>query len=317
MRCRKRADLFLILTALLLTTAVLGCGKKGDPTLRSYERPETPSGLSLIHRENSLFLTWAYPQAKEYLLSQFLVLRSAGSAFEKLALVDKESRSYIDKEITTGSTYAYKVIAQNLRGVNSMDSATVSASPVTVPPRPAKLSYSISGNTVTLVWEPAVRGTLFNVYRSTERGKYGMKPVNPEPLSEPQFRDTFSIQTVFHYTVRGLTDSGARNEGPAADEVTVDPKELIPAIPRDLQAFPAPDRVFLSWTEFSERWVTGFNVYRKTGNSGFILLGRTQTPTFLDPEAPVSKRDYRVTAVGIATEGPAAEIRDVLFVPQR
>jgi len=309
--------LFLLLTAVLLTAAIFGCGKKGEPTLKSYEKPESPSNLAVVHREDSIFLRWAYPQAKEHLIAQFIVLRSAGSEFEKLAPIEKEKRGYIDKDIKLGNTYKYRVISQNLRGVSSNDSAIASASPVAVPLPPTKLSYSVSGNTVTLVWERTDTGTLFNVYRSTGKGKYGMKPINPEPLFEPTVKDAFSVNTVFHYTVRSLTGGNARDEGPASEELTVDAADLVPAMPLNLQAFPAPDKVFLSWTELDELWVTGFNVYRKTDNNDFILLGKTQTPAFLDPEAPVSKRDYRVAAVGTAKEGPAAEIKNIIYVPQR
>jgi len=307
----------LILTVVLLTTAVFGCGKKGEPTLKTYERPETPSNLSVVHRENAMFITWAYTRAKEYLITQFIVLRSTGSEFEKLAHIDKEKRGYIDKDIKIGSRYEYKVISQNFRGVYSNDSAIASASPVQVPLPPTKLSYTVSGNTVTLVWERTDTGTLFNVYRSTEKGKYGMKPLNPEPLSEPTVKDSFSVNSVFHYMVRSLTASSVRDEGRASEELTVDAADLVPPMPLNLQAFAASDKVFLSWTELDELWVTGFNVYRKTDNNDFVLLGRTQTPTFLDPEAPAIKRDYRVAAAGLSKEGPAAEIKNIIFIPQR
>jgi hypothetical protein len=313
----KRNYLLLILTAVLLTAAVFGCGKKGDPTLKSYEKPETPSHIAVVHREDDMFIKWAYPRAKENFIAEFIVLRSTGSEFEKLSHIDKEKRSYVDKDIKIGNTYEYKVISQNLRGVYSNDSAIASVSPVQVPLPPTKLSYTVSGNTVALAWERTNQGTLFNVYRSTEKGKYSMKPVNPEPLSEPGFKDTFSVNSVFHYTVRSQTGSDVRDEGPASEELTVDAADLVPPMPANLRAFPAPDRVILLWTELDELWITGFNVYRKTDNNDFVLLGKTQTPTFLDPEAPASKRDYRIAAVGTAKEGPAAEIKNVVFIPQQ
>jgi hypothetical protein len=313
----RKKRLFLTLAAVLLSAVVFGCGKKGDPTLKSYEKPDTPSNLAVVHREDAMFIKWAYPSAKENLIAQFIVLRSTGSEFEKLSHVDKEKRDYIDKDIRIGNTYEYKVISQNLRGIYSNDSAIASVSPVQVPPPPTKLSYRVSGNTVVLAWERAKKGTLYNVYKRTEKGNYGMKPINPEPLSEPTVKDTFSVNSIFHYTVRSLTGSSSRDEGPASEELTVNAADLVPPMPLNLQAFPAPDKVILSWRELDELWVTGFNVYRKTDNGNFVLLGKTQTPTFLDPEAPASKRDYRVTAAGTAKEGPAAEIRNVIYVPQR
>lgn len=314
--CYKRNHFFLVLTVFLLT-AVYGCGKKGNPTLKSYEKPETPSNLSVVHREDAMFLKWAYTTSKENLIEQFIVLRSTGSEFEKLSPIDKEKRDYIDRDIKIGNRYEYKVLSRNLRGVYSNDSAVVSAPAVEVPQPPTKLYYTVSGNTVTLAWESAGNGTLFNVYRSTEKGKYGMKPINPAPLSRPVFKDSLSVNSVFYYTVRSLTGSSARDEGAASEEITVDAADLVPPMPLNLQAFPAPDKVILIWAELDELWVTGFNVYRKTDTNDFVLLGKTQTPTFLDSEAPVFRRAYRVTAVGTSKEGPAAEIKDVLYIPQR
>jgi len=316
MRCHERKQFFLILTAVLLTAAVFGCGKKGDPTLKSYEKPDAPSNLTAVHREGAIFITWAYSPAKEDRIAEFILLRSTGSEFEKLSHIGKERRNYRDSDIRLGNRYEYKVISQNLRGVYSNDSAIASASPVQVPLPPTKLSYTVSGNTVALSWERADKGTFFNVYRSTEKGKYGMRPINPEPLSEPAFKDTFSVNSVVSYTVRSLTGSSVRDESAASEELTVDAADLVPPKPLNLQAFPAPHNVILLWTEMDALWVTGYNVYRKKEGSDFVLLGKTQTPTFLDPEAPASKRNYRVAAVGTAKEGPAAEITNVIYIPQ-
>lgn len=316
-RCCKRKDLFLILTTVLLTIAVLGCGKKSNPTLKSYEKPETPSELSVVQREDAMLVKWAYPASKENLIAQFIVLRSAGSDFEKLSHITREKRSYTDKDITVGSRYDYKVISQNPRGVYSNDSATASAIPVAASRAPQKLSYTISGDALILKWDQTDKGTLFNVYRSLEKGRYSMIPVNQEPLSTPMFKDTFYPNSVLHYTVRSLAEGKVRGEGPASEELTVDAADLVPPMPLKLQAFPAADKVILSWEDLEEIWVTGFNVYRRAGSGNFVLLGKTETPTFLDPEPPASKRDYRVAAVGLAKEGPAAEIRDVIFIPQR
>jgi len=315
--CHKRKHFFLILTAFLLTAVVFGCGKKGDPTLKSYEKPEKPSHLSVVHREDAMFIKWAYAAAKENLIAEFIVLRSTGSEFEKLSHIEKDKRSYIDKDIKIGNTYEYKVISQNFRGVYSNDSSIASASAIQVPLPPTKLSYTVTGDTVTLSWEPADKDCLYNVYRSSKSGTYGMQPINPEPLSAPIFKDALSLNSVNHYIVRSLTGSIARNEGTASGELTVDAADLVPPMPANLQAFSSPDKVLLSWTELDERWVTGFNVYRKKDNGDFVLLGNTQTPSFLDPEAPTSKREYRVAAVGISKEGPVAEIKNIIYIQQQ
>jgi len=314
---RRRKHLVLILIAVVLATAVFGCGKKGDPTLKSYEKPETPSNVDVVHREDAVFIKWGYTPAKETLIAEFIVLRSTGAEFEKLSHIEKEKRAYIDKDIKVGNTYQYKVISQNFRGVYSHDSAIASASIVQVPAPPVKLSYAVAEDTVTISWVPVDKDSLYNVYRSTKPGIHGMRPVNPAPLSEPVFKDALSLSTVNYYIVRSLTAGSARNEGAASVELVVDAADLVPRMPQDLQAFPAADKVFLVWMELDERWVTGYNVYRKTGAGDFVLLGKTQVPTFVDPEAPASKRDYRIAAVGMGKEGPAAEVKNVVYIPQQ
>ncbi len=306
----------LILTLALLTALVLGCGKKGNPTLKSYEKPDTPTGLSAVHRQDSVLLTWEYPPSKEYLIEKFIVMRSEGSDFSKLATVDATLREYSDKDIRAGNIYGYRVLSQNARSVSSNDSAGVTASVVQPPPPPQRLSYKVTGDTVTISWKPVDSAGLYNVYRRTSQGSYGMKPINQAPLSVPFFKDAFSIRRVHHYIVRSLTGGSVRNEGAASEELAVDAADIIPPMPLNLRAFPASDKVILVWTGFDDLWLTGYNVYRKTGSNDFVLIGKTQTPAFLDPEAPTAKRQYRVTGVGTEKEGPAAEISDVIFIPQ-
>jgi hypothetical protein len=72
--------------------------------------------------------------------------------------------------------------------------------------------------------------------------------------------------------------------------------------------------VHLLWKEPPETWITGYRIYREISKEdGFILIGESQAPSFLDRESPLTKRNYRVTALGPSKEGPPAEIRDVEY----
>ena len=75
----------VLLAAFFLLTA---CGKKGDPTLKSYEKPETPSQLTAVFRPSEVILTWQFPRAKEdsnkRLLSHEIVI--AALPFRKCSL---------------------------------------------------------------------------------------------------------------------------------------------------------------------------------------------------------------------------------------
>jgi hypothetical protein len=301
----------------LVLTLAAACGKKGDPTLRSYEKPDAPSSLTALHREDSIILRWSYPRSQEGLIAEFIVLRSTGTGFEVLSHLEKGKRIFTDKDIRIGSTFRYKIICRNYRGIDSNESNTVSATPAQSPPPPRNLSYTIKNKAVLLSWEPLNIGEQYNIYKADDKGTYGLIPLNPGPLSVPEFKDAFNVNTIVHYTVRSLTETDVRNEGPASNELIVNPADLVPPRPENLQAFPSADRIFLSWSEPSEPWVTGFRVYKRTGNTDYLLIGQTQIPTFVDQGPSDMKRDYRVTAVGPEKEGPAAEIGNVIFIPQR
>ena len=314
---RKKRSLSLLVATWIVVALFAACGKKGDPTLTSYESPDAPSSLTAVHREDSIILRWVYPRSGEGLIEEFIVLRSAGTGFEKLSHVEKEKRIFIDKDIKVGGMYRYKVISQNFRGVYSDESNTVSATPAQPPIPPGKLSYTVKDNTVIITWEPLSSGLRYNIFKADEKGAYGLTPLNPAPLAEPLFRDVFSVNKIARYTVRSLTGSEVRDEGQASEELVLNPAVLVPPRPENLQAFPSPDSVYLTWSEFSESWVTGYRVYRKTGNTDYVLIGQTQIPTFVDREPSVIGRDYKIAAVGPEKEGPAAEIRNVVYIPQR
>ncbi|NJD55658.1 MAG: hypothetical protein FIA94_04535 [Nitrospirae bacterium] len=302
-----------VLPAILLCS----CGKKGDPTLRTFMKPEAPSSLTAMHREGTIMLQWHYERSQEALIAEFIVLRSTGTDFQKLSHLEKTQRTFVDRDIKDGTTYRYKVIAQSFRGIYSGDSPVAEASPAAAPQPPGSLSYTVSGNTVALSWSPRNAGDKFNVYRTAEKGSYGLTPLNPAPLSEPSFTDTFSVNKIVYYTVRSLTGSSIRDEGGPSEELRFDPADLTPSAPENIEAYPAADRVFLAWTASPEPWVTGYRVYRRTGGSEYVFVGKTQIPTFVDMDSALTRRDYRITAVGPAKEGPAAEITDIVHTPQR
>jgi predicted small lipoprotein YifL len=313
----KKRYLLTITPFCLLVVFLAACGKKGPPTLTSFEKPDAPPSFTAIHRGGTMILRWSFPRKQEGLIAEFIILRSTGADFEKLSHVEKDKRTFVDRDIKAGTTYRYKIRCQNFRGVYSDDSPIVAATPVPAPLPPGDLSYTVEGNSVMLSWVPLNTGDRFNVYKAMEKGTYGLMPLNPAPLSEPVFKDAFSVNKIVYYTVRSLTESDIRDEGEASQELVVNPADLVPPRPENVHAYPASDRIFLSWSEPSEPWVTGFRVYKRTGNGEYLLIGKTQIPTFVDNNPSLARRDYRITAVGPAKEGPAAEITDVMYTPQR
>ena len=312
----KSIKYIIFLSLLIVPLFVLAaCGKKGAPTLKEYEKPPAPSALKAVHREDKIVLVWNYPADKESALADFTVLRSSGAEFEKLAVLEKSKHTYEDTGFQTGITYSYKIVARNFKGVTSSDSNMVVVKPQAVPPPPSGLSFSIQGSSLILRWKPAGEGLLYNIFRSSEKGKYGISPVNSNPVSDGFFTDSFNINKTVYYTVRSLLNSDIRDEGAPSEELAVDPAALVPSPVRNLTYFAAPDKVFLYWNEPEESWVTRFRVYRKTEGKDFQFIGETQIPVFVDKEPSPAKNDYRVNAAGPVKEGPGTEVRGVKYTP--
>jgi hypothetical protein len=304
---------FFLISLLLL---ICSCGKKGPPTLASYERLPAPRLLSAYHREAVVTISWEFPQDKEDMTSTFILLRASDGPFERIAFPERNERSYADTDFRTAKQYRYKIVARNLRGILSDDSNILAVTPLQPPPPPNDISFAVKGNSLILSWQDEGKDVRYNVYKSFKSGNHGPALINASPLSENSFTDTFEISRIVYYSIRSVKQSDVINEGPSSAEVKVDPFVLVPPVPEGLKAFAAPDRVILYWDTPSESWVTGFNVYRKIGDGPYELIGHTQIPTFVDVSQPSSKRDYKVSAVGPGKEGPGNEAKGIIYLPQ-
>jgi predicted small lipoprotein YifL len=113
----------------LLLLLLASCGRKGPPVLRSVEKPDHPTRLKAIKKEDKIILSWDFPEHKEVSISGFIIYKSSRSSFRKIAHVDKRGRSYIDAESGDGIEYSFKISSQGLEGVLSSDSNLISVLP--------------------------------------------------------------------------------------------------------------------------------------------------------------------------------------------
>jgi predicted small lipoprotein YifL len=301
------------LLILLTIVGIAGCGKKGPPTLKSYEKPVAPANPGAIHREDEIHLFWHFPKDKEITIRNFVILRSSGSEFARIAETGNDKRSFSDKDFILGISYIYKVLSQNHRGTLSNDENIITVRPGAVPEPPDVIKFQATDNSIQLKWQAQSRGILFNVYKSHEKNIYGLQPVNKTPLNDTSFNDSFDLRKTVYYTVRSLSDISIRNESRSSSELVVDPLEFIPSQPTGLRSFPSSERIYLTWNEPVEAWVTGFRIYRSTGGGDYLLTAETQIPAYIDQDKSEGKRDYRIHAVGPLKEGPGAGITGIFI----
>ncbi|NWF76459.1 MAG: hypothetical protein HXY53_07835 [Nitrospirae bacterium] len=294
---------------------VSGCGKKGEPTLKLYEKPPQPSGLNAIHRESEIILLWDFPDDKEEIIKGFYIFKSSGKDFEKIAFVERNIRSFRDSDFSIGSEYQYKIVSNSLRNIYSIDSNIIKVIPQAIPLPPQEIKFRIEPDSLTLEWGKSNGENFYNIYRTYKQGEYGLFPINKEPLRQNSFTDNLNVQKKVYYTIRSLTASSSRDEGPASEELEIDPEKFIPSKIQDIQVVITENYIYLLWKESPERWIEGYNIYRKKdGDKFYTFIGNTQIPAFIDRDKTSIKRNYRITAVGPGEESPPADIQDIMFV---
>ncbi|MDI6745369.1 MAG: hypothetical protein QMD07_08345 [Thermodesulfovibrionales bacterium] len=290
----------------------VSCGKKTPPTLKAYEKPLAPAALKAIHREDRIILSWSYSSKKEN-LKEFHILRAEDSSFQKIAVVSKDTNTYIDVNFKIGIPYKYKVVAVSLKKVISEDSNIIEIKPESVPLAPKNISFNVGNDSLHLSWDSAGENILYNVYRTAEKGKYSINPVNKEALTASKYSDNLEGSPVY-YTIRSLLSKEFRSEGQASVEITVDPSSFTPSKPEGFQTVVADDRVVISWKENPEMWVTKYRIYDKVNEKdGFKLVKESVTPAFTLREETGMKHIFRVTAIGPVKESEPSEMITVDF----
>jgi hypothetical protein len=314
--------LFFLCLVFLLCFA---CGKKGDPTLKSYEKPEPPARLRAVYRPSEVILTWDFPKNKEAAIKGFYLMRSSLKAsssapagwgdFEKVALIENSGRLYTDADIQHTDACKYKIISRNLRDITGKDSNIIEVITKKVSVQPSGLSFKITDNTLMIDWQVAEETASYNIYKSDSKGVYPLTPLNKQPVKVNSYKDSFDPNKTVYYTVRTCSGDEVRYESAASEELEINPSELIPSSPSNLQAVVSKESVVLVWNEPDETWVKGYKIYRETDKKkGFVFIGEISVPSFTDTDKPLTKRNYRVTAIGPVKEGPAAEIKNIIYI---
>lgn len=299
--------MFIVCCLLLLQPA---CGSKAPPSLKAYEKPGIPATLAAEHREDKIILRWTYPDNLRKDLKGFNILRSEADVFERIGFVKNDAGSFNDTAFKLNTAYSYKVIAQSLKEVVGNASNIIKASPLPLPLPPQDVVAHIGPESVELSWKASGGGICYNIYKTTEKGRYGPVPQNKPPVCGGSFKDsialTGSVYYPVYYVVRALHNTDIWDEGHVSKEVEINPADFIPDVPSDLRVVIGENKVYLIWKENAESWVSGYRVYRKIyGDADFNLLGEVKMPSFTDTEM-VKAVDKKVW-YGIRALGPYKE----------
>jgi fibronectin type 3 domain-containing protein len=185
-----------------------------------------------------------------------------------------EATSWEDIGLANGTTYHYRVSAENAGG-ESPDSLAVSASPVAPPAVPTRLQAQPASGEVSLSWTPVPGAMHYRVKRAvSQEGPY--TPI-AEP-AEPRYTDTgLRNRTSYHYVVSALNPHGESFDSTPAEATPVD----APATPLGLTAMPGNSKIDLTWTAvpFAQR----YRVMRSATPGGpYQLVASPRDPAYSD-----------------------------------
>src|SRR5208283_866100 len=309
--------------ALLLLVA---CGKKGDPTLTTFVKPDPVKNIAVVHRENSILLSWSYsvsPDMQE-LVKGFYIEKAVGrgdnnpAEFRKLVFLPGTVNHYKDTDFEAGRPYFYKLRVYSVRNIISDPSAVVKVIPAVLPPPPQGLFFEVKNDAVEIHWNKMPGKVKYNIYRSNKKNVFPESPLNKAALAGPLFVDKVETGSPLYYEVSSLLDTDIKDEGFPSEVLEVDPGTFVPSKPSGLKYVYAPQGVVLMWKENSESWVTQYRVYRRRAmESSYNIIGEAVTPTFKDNEPVASDTFYYITALGPSRESVVMEPVEVSPLVER
>jgi hypothetical protein len=303
------------------------CGKKGDPTLKTFEKPIPVKEIRAVHREDELTISWSYPASERAKIKGFYIekaeIKSQESGvkspeFKNITFLKNDVSQFADKDFKVKQVYLYKIRVYSLRDIISDESPIITVKPLPLPEKPKGLKYSVTKDSVVIKWDWVCNEFKYNIYKSYEKGKYPAYPLNNTPLTATSFTDRVEKDKPVYYTLRALLDTNIKDEGYPSEELEVNPESFIPSQPHNLKYVPSEKKVYLMWDENPEVWIKGYRIYRKKGMEiEFTLIGESTLPAFTDNEPLSSKRSYYITAVGPKKESIPSEIVEVYPLPER
>jgi hypothetical protein len=301
--------MFLCIACLFL---FVGCGKKGNPTMKSFEKPAVVQQMRAIHRDGKVTISWSYPRQARIVIKGFYVERATGAEpYQNIGFVKGDTLQYVDEHFETGREYRYKVRVYSMRDVISDDSPVLKVMPLRLPDPPVGLSYYLTNDSIEITWDKAVDGVVYNIYRSPEKGKYSASPINATPLEKPFYQDGVDVGKPVFYTVRSLVISTVNNEGGPSADIEIDPQSFIPARPTDLRYVRSQNKAYIFWKENAETWVKAFRIYCKVGLGEYIPVAEVSVPLFIEEDPVSSPSSYYVTAVGPIRESAPSDVLSV------
>jgi len=275
--------------------------------------PAAPSGLTASAASGcELDLAWTNNATNA---TSVAVERSTdGVNFSQVAALLRTGTNYADTGLPPGTTYYYRVFANNADGNSPFATAVHAATAAPQPPAtPGGLTATATGtNQINLAWVySATNEDGFNLERSTNGGNYATIAL---PLAgATNFTDSgLAAGTPYYYRVQAYRSCWGNSDfsAPASATTLLPPP---PVTPVGLVAVPGNGKINLSW--LASAGAVNYFVQRGIGSGGETNLAVTSGTTYTD-SALVNGTTYYYAVSAVNAGGAGGNSREVSATPQ-
>ena len=299
-------------------------GLRPERPVLFLQAPAGPANLTgtIATSPASVSLTWTN-HATTPAATQVWIQRATNAGFTSNVTdipVGAAAASYTDATVVAGTTYYYRVLAQNRAG-NSPWSNVASILYAPLPAAPSALAATLAGSSVSLTWTnhattPAATQVL--IQRATNAGFTSNVTSILVGAAVASYTDaTVVAGTTYYYRVLA---QGLAGNSPWSNVASILYTPL-PAAPSALAATLAGSSVSLTWTNHATTPAATQVLIQRATNAGFtsnvtsILVGAA-VASYTDATVVAGTTYYyRVLAQGLAGNSPWSNVVSILYTP--
>lgn len=289
---------YLCYALLAFFVLVASCGKKGDPTLIAYTKPQAVICEPVVVSANSATVKWDYTGKDLSRLKGFVIEISNTADYHDPAVVQVPADTRLLQDNITAARF-YRIKAVNKKGISS-DYCYVGFERIPALASVKHLTATNTGNFNTVSWQAVAEASSYRVFKT--KGHNEILKVF-DTLQNQIIDDTLPLNDVY-YSVQAVITHGQAifySEASSAQAVTV----LVQKV-KGLKATSDSSHVYLSWDEVE--FAQGYKIYRKLSTDvDFIPIAVSLVPAFIDTPQEAGLIMYQVRAFRLNVLGQPSE----------
>lgn len=248
----------------------LTCHSKYGSTVIPQLKPATPVLKSAVAMPEGVVIKW---NSVEGATSYKVYRRPAGS--DKWVNINNlvTTAKFTDTKAVNGKTYEYAIRAKNAGG----DSKYVTTAPIKFISTPANVKAVNATSTIKVTWDAVKGASVYRVYRKLVADK-GWTYVGNTKTAVYIDKDVKAAETYLYTVKAGDGKNFSSYDKAGALLVRLD-------VPKLTKPVSTKEGIKIPVTQVEG--AQGYDIYRKTGNSGWTLIGRinnTRSSAYLDKD---------------------------------